>query len=80
MTFCKQSIYWLSEYFLGTIMNCPKCNADNPIDVVFCVSCGEPLTPQVGSGTSRKMRKNLILGLIIVVVVLVIIAALVLAY
>ena len=26
-------------------MNCPKCNAYNPIDAVFCVSCGEPISP-----------------------------------
>ena len=25
-------------------MNCPKCNAINPMEVVFCLSCGERLS------------------------------------
>jgi hypothetical protein len=38
-------------------MNCPKCNASNPIDVVFCVSCGEPISPSDQKESPQQMSK-----------------------
>jgi len=41
-------------------MNCPKCNAYNPIDAMFCVSWGgEPISPSDQKENTQPMS-NLI--------------------
>lgn len=67
-------------YFVGTPMNCPKCDAENPFDAMVCVSCHEPLPPVDEEDAPQRHSKVLLAGLIILVVVVVIAAVLALIY
>jgi tetratricopeptide (TPR) repeat protein len=53
LTFFSAAVIFFRENKV-LLMNCPKCNFENPDDSSFCSKCGAQLTPSEKAGSSKE--------------------------